>query len=1166
MKLTKRIFSSVMALLIVFSAFSVGFTTTASGVSTTFFEEIVLTPVERPDVIFTCSPVTRVAKAANSVEPGNKIVKATPSGVPELSGSYKAQAYAGETPSATKLTFKSNTDGVTVNGITCSNNTVKLSSLVYNSSSGTYTCEVTGGTAEAGSALIFTIDYSWTDGNAYQEKCVSFVEGIANGGSFAEAKCDITSNTSLLERYVAMAAANTRVLGKNVYYEQPANMSTSSEHPYSTYGVYNPATGEFIENVASGYNTSIYKEEHVEDVWLWADKNVEVFTTGTTVAHVYIDSSSITKLSDLGLRININVGNLIDTGKSTPYTAIADTWVSSGANVTKAVTTNNSTAQNTLGITIPAKKDNGVKQFEKNATMTTVTKGIGSYQELYTYRLNGSIANITDGSSYTVTSKYYSYMFNGGLLGFNLTSSATVPTAMTFHMVDKGALRELIEYVMTNDPDTPSTRTQKKGVNPQGWYYRSGFSQFQTAYADALRVLNNPKATQSEIDSAARSLQTMYNNLQLKTADYTRVNALYDIADELIAHEEDYDAEAVELVREAQLMVTKSYSILYQGAVDAMARNLQKAIENAHPDGADYLEIYEMKVQFEELNEIDYTPASWQAVEDAFAAVDYTKTVLEQDKVDAMAEAVRDAFEKLELIPADFAALSLKLQEAKEINSDFYVDSSALLEAIANAEAAVADNETNPWGTSRQSEVDALTTALDDAINALVLKGADKENLKAAIDAELSDTPEYYNQDILAEYQALVAAGTEMYNDDTLTIRNQAEIDAMTESITAKYEELTDSYVVPCDHVEGEAVDENVVAPTCTENGSCDKVVYCTLCNTELSRETVVIETSGHTLEINEAVAPDCVNTGLTAGEYCSVCGEIFVAQEVVDALGHTDGEAVKENEVAADCVNDGSYDMVVYCSVCGEELSRESFVIEALGHTAGEAVEENRIDATCTEAGSYDMVVYCTCCEEKVELSRDTYEIDALGHTEAEAVEENRVEATYEQAGSYDSVVYCTVCGEELSRETIVIPQLQGYFKAAEGSTTVIDEKLGYIYGLDIGLADLEGYVEYSSSVSYETPDGIGTGMTLTTFRGGAEWETYTIIIFGDLNGDGVIDIYDASVLAAIVNGDMELEEGDPILFAADLNGDTAVDIYDLAILNAVVNGETEITQVPLA
>ena len=47
--------------------------------------------------------------------------------------------------------------------------------------------------------------------------------------------------------------------------------------------------------------------------------------------------------------------------------------------------------------------------------------------------------------------------------------------------------------------------------------------------------------------------------------------------------------------------------------------------------------------------------------------------------------------------------------------------------------------------------------------------------------------------------------------------------------------------------------------------------------------------------------------------------------------------------------------------------------------HTPGEAVRENKVDATCTEAGSYDSVVYCSDCGE--EISRVTVTVEALGH-----------------------------------------------------------------------------------------------------------------------------------------------------------------------------------------
>ncbi len=173
-------------------------------------------------------------------------------------------------------------------------------------------------------------------------------------------------------------------------------------------------------------------------------------------------------------------------------------------------------------------------------------------------------------------------------------------------------------------------------------------------------------------------------------------------------------------------------------------------------------------------------------------------------------------------------------------------------------------------------------------------------------------------------------------------------------------------------HTAGEAVVENAVAATCTEDGSYEEVVYCTVCEAELSRTL-----------------------------------------KTVEKLGHTAGEAVMENSTVATCTEDGSYEEVVYCSVCEAEISRTLKTVEKLGHTAGEAVTENSTVATCTEDGSYEEVVYCTVCE--AEISRTLKTVEKLGHIWNDGVE--TIPATATEAGVMTYT--CTVC-EQTREETI--------------------------------------------------------------------------------------------------------------------------------------------------
>jgi len=180
-----------------------------------------------------------------------------------------------------------------------------------------------------------------------------------------------------------------------------------------------------------------------------------------------------------------------------------------------------------------------------------------------------------------------------------------------------------------------------------------------------------------------------------------------------------------------------------------------------------------------------------------------------------------------------------------------------------------------------------------------------------------------------------------------------------------------------------------------------------------------VNHTPGESVIENE-VTPTCGKEGsYDEVIYCSVCtAEVSRTTHTIDKLTtHTPDEPVRENEVPASCKDEGSYDEVVYCSVCTAEVSRTTHTIDKLTtHTPDEPVRENEVPASCKNEGSYDEVVYCSVCT--AEVSRTTHTTDKLTtHTPDEPVRENEVPASCTEAKSFDSVIYCTVCEIELSR-----------------------------------------------------------------------------------------------------------------------------------------------------
>lgn len=155
----------------------------------------------------------------------------------------------------------------------------------------------------------------------------------------------------------------------------------------------------------------------------------------------------------------------------------------------------------------------------------------------------------------------------------------------------------------------------------------------------------------------------------------------------------------------------------------------------------------------------------------------------------------------------------------------------------------------------------------------------------------------------------------------------------------------------------------------------------------------------------------------------CLLTGTLAVAAaEETPPCPHEVTAEREENRVEATCTQTGSYDLVTYCTGCGEVLQRETMSIPEADHQNNEKWVE--IPATCAAEGLRYLSIFCDNCGfESGRMAEET--LEKVDHTPGEPVRENEMGATCETAGSYESVVYCVACGEALKRETGTIEAL---------------------------------------------------------------------------------------------------------------------------------------------
>ena len=151
------------------------------------------------------------------------------------------------------------------------------------------------------------------------------------------------------------------------------------------------------------------------------------------------------------------------------------------------------------------------------------------------------------------------------------------------------------------------------------------------------------------------------------------------------------------------------------------------------------------------------------------------------------------------------------------------------------------------------------------------------------------------------------------------------------------------------------------------------------------------------------------------------------------------------------------------------------------------------------------------------------------------------------------EKVKKCTVCQEIV--ETQVIEKIKE-FKAKENSPVTIDETDMTIVGVPQGTTDISEYFETDGyELEYiETSAGFGTGTVVNVKTNGEIYKTYTIVISGDVTGDGYVDSFDTAQASYYVNS-FEEPESNITMKATDMCNDGYLDASDLAYIIYIAN-----------
>lgn len=188
-----------------------------------------------------------------------------------------------------------------------------------------------------------------------------------------------------------------------------------------------------------------------------------------------------------------------------------------------------------------------------------------------------------------------------------------------------------------------------------------------------------------------------------------------------------------------------------------------------------------------------------------------------------------------------------------------------------------------------------------------------------------------------------------------------------------------------------------------------------------------------HVEAIDEAKDATCVETGLTQGSHCEVCGATIVQQEEIPTIEHS-----YTGEVSA-CENDAHKFMCVNgCEEYGEAVACVDedadcvcdVCLDGIAHQFDEAAWETTVEADCTTVGSRNN--NCIVCGENVveEIVIDHSYTGEVKASENDTHSYKCVNGCEEYGEAIpcvdeDNSCVCDICEDAIAHKTVIVPEV---------------------------------------------------------------------------------------------------------------------------------------------